>query len=240
MDFEGTYTLQAAPEEVWAHLMDQQTPQSSIPGIERLERLGEETYAFTIHVKHAPLRGAYAGYATVVEQRYPFSYRMTVEGEGQTGKLQGEWAVELRAYNENTVIAYRGSLHLSKAGALLPEPLVKGTIKILIQQFFTALADQLRTTTRRSFSGAPEDMHAAGAELEQINSGHADVSSYPEQVTLLHRVVRWLRLGDNDPVLEEQWATRLRRLGMASALLLLLWIGTRLPRKPVVHGVTRP
>jgi uncharacterized protein len=239
MDFEGTYTLQAAPEEVWACLMDQQTPQSSIPGIERLERLGEETYAFTIHIKHAPLRGSYSGHATVVEQHYPFSYRMTVEGEGQTGKLRGEWLIELRAYNENTVIAYRGNLHLSKAGALLPEPLVKGTIKILIQQFFTALADQLRTTTSRSFSSAPEDTQA-GAELEKINSGHANVSLYPEQVTPMHRVVRWLRLGDKDPVLEEQWATRLRRIGMASVLLLLVWIGTRLPRKPGAHGVTRP
>ena len=239
MDFEGTYTLQAAPEEVWTCLMDQQTPQSSIPGIERLERLGEETYAFTIHLRHAPLGGPYSGHATIVEQRYPSSYRMTVEGEGQTGNLRGEWVVELRPYNENTVIAYRGSLHLSKAGALLPEPLLKGTIKILIQQFFTALADKLRTTTSRSFSGAPEDMHA-GAELEQINSGRADVSSYPEQVTLLHRVVRWLRLGDNDPVLEEQWATRLRRLGMVSVLLLLVWVGTRLPRRPGVRGVTHP
>lgn len=233
MDIEGTYTLQAAPQEVWACLLDQQTLQRTIPGIEELDRLGEDTYAFTMHIKHAPLSGSYSGQVDVVEREYPFSYRVTVESEGQPGKLHSEWTVELRAHNENTVVAYKGTLHLAKAAVLLPIPLVKGTIKVLIQQFFTALADHLRTASR-SYSGTAEDTYAP-LEFNHVNYSRIAVSSSANQPTLLHRIVRQLRLGSNDPLLEEQWVRRLRRIGIVSVLLLLVWIGTRLPRKPATR-----
>ena len=55
MDIDGTYTLQAAPEVVWNLLMDQDMLQQNIPGMERLEQTGEDTYTFTLHIKHAPL-----------------------------------------------------------------------------------------------------------------------------------------------------------------------------------------
>ncbi len=235
MDIEGTYTLQAPAEAVTAFLMDSQALQRTIPGIERLEVVGEHTYAFTLHIKHAPLRGSYSGQAVVVEQQYPLSYRVTLEGDGQPGKLQSEWTVELRAHNENTVVAYKGTLHLAKASTLLPEPLVKGTLKVLIQQFFISLADHLRTASHM-YTTAPEQETHALAELEQENNGRITIPSYPGQHALLHSIVRQLGLGSNDPVLEELWVTRLRRIGIISMLLLLVWIGTRLPRKPT----TRP
>lgn len=233
MNIEGTYTLQAAPEEVWAGLMDLQTLRYTIPGIGRLERHEGDIYAFTMHVKHAPLRGSYSGQAVVIEQEYPLSYRMTVEGEGQPGKFHGEWGIELRPHNENTVVAYKSTVHLTKAAALLPVPLVKGAIKVLIQQFFTALAEHLRTVSR-SYLVTPEDIHAP-AEFKQIHNDRITISSSPHHPTLLLTIVRQLGLGGNDPRLEEQWVIRLRRVGFASMLLLLVWVGTRLPGKLATH-----
>jgi len=233
MNIEGTYTLQAAPEEVWAGLMDLQTLRYTIPGIGQLERHEGEVNTFTMHIRHAPLRGLYSGRAAVLEQEYPSSYRMTVEGEGQPGKFHGEWAIELRPHNENTVVVYKGTLHLTKAGALLPVSLVKGTIKVLTQQFFTTLADHLRTVSS-SYSVTSENMSAL-AEFKQTDNDHIAMASSPHQPALLHKIVRQLGLGGNDAQLEEQWVIRLRRVGFASMLLLLVWVGTRLPRKPVTR-----
>src|SRR5256885_13676838 len=42
MIIEGTYTLQATPEDVWRCLMDEQILRSAIPGLESLERRSEE------------------------------------------------------------------------------------------------------------------------------------------------------------------------------------------------------
>lgn len=232
MDIEGTYTLQAEPEEVWACLKDLQTFQHTIPGIEQLDKIEEDTYAFTMHIKHAPLRGSYAGHAVAIELEHPFSSRLTAEGEGLPGKFHGEWVIELREHNENTVVAYHGTLNLSKAGALLPVPLVKGVIKVLIQQFFTALAGHLRTTSR-SYLANSEDSRTQ-SEFTPLNNGRIAVSSSssPSQPSFLLAFVRQLRLGDNDPLQEELWVIRLRRIGIVSALLLLVWVGTRLPRRP--------
>lgn len=235
MDIEGTYTLQAAPEEVWSCLMDQQTLCRTIPGLERLETVGEHTCAFTLHIRHAPLRGTYSGQAVVIEQHYPLLYRMTIEGEGQPSKIHGECSVQLSAYNENTVIAYKTALHL---GARLPTNLVKGTIKVLIQQFFTSLAEHLRTTSR-TYAATLEDTRL-DSEFAQTGNARFTDAPTPRQPALLHTLVHRLRLGDNDPLLEEQWVTRLRRIGFVALLLLLVWVGTRLPGKPASRKVIRP
>jgi uncharacterized protein len=233
MDIEGTYTLQATTQEVWASLLDLQTLQRTIPGIEELEKLGEDTYAFTIHIKHAPLRGSYSGQVDVIERQYPFSYRVICESEGQPCKLHSEWTIELMAHHEYTVVAYKGTLHLVKAAVLLPIPLVKGTIKVLIQQFFTALADHLHTASR-SYA-ATTGVAYSPSEFNQVNYGRIAISPSVNQPEFFHRVVRQLRLGGNDPLLGEQWVRRLRRIGIVSVLLLLVWIGTRLPRKPATR-----
>lgn len=239
MDIEGTYTLQAAPEEVWQSLMDRQTLRHNVPGLERLETVeetaGRQTCAFTLHIKHAPLRGTYTGQVVVDELRYPTSYRMTLEGEGQQSNFQGIWEIHLSTHNNNTVIAYTGTLTPGKVGAFLPTPLVKGTIRVLIQEFFTSLAEQLRATGRDKSS--PYEYGTTAEEQDEALispapfNGRTSIESSSHAPTRLHMLVHQLGLGDNDPLLEEQWVTRLKRLGTFSALLLLVWIGMRLPRR---------
>ena len=229
MDIDGTYTLQASPEVVWILLMDIQTLQRTIQGIERLERTGEDTYAFTLHIKHAPLRGSYSGNAVATKMEYPYSYHMSAEGEGIPGTFHAEWNITLTAHDENTVVAYQGSLHFSRANVLLPIPLVKGTIKVLIQQFFTAVADHLRSASYM-YQNASE-VHVTQLEVSQIHNDRIAISTFPDKPSFLHTIVRQLGLGDNDPLLEQQWVNRLRRIGIVSMLLFLVWVGTRLPRR---------
>ncbi|HZS75189.1 MAG TPA: carbon monoxide dehydrogenase subunit G [Ktedonobacteraceae bacterium] len=227
MDIEGTYTLQAAPEEVWNSLMDFQTLRQTISGLERLEALGNNTFAFTLHIKHAPLRGTYTGQVQVDDLHYPSSFRMTVDGESQQSNIQGVWDIHLTPHDQNTVISYQGVLNLGKLSGLIPAPLLKGTLKVLIQQFFTSLAEQLRTTSRVYLSSTEENN---GLVVENIahNGQSVDVGGKP---TPLHTLVHTLKLGDSDPLLEEQWVSRLRRFGTISILLLLVWVGTRIPRR---------
>jgi carbon monoxide dehydrogenase subunit G len=229
MDIDGTYTLQASPEVVWILLMDIETLQRTIQGIERLERTGEDTYAFTLHVKHAPFRGSYSGNAVATKLEYPYSYHMRAEGEGTPGAFHAEWNITLTAHDENTVVTYQGSLHFSRANVLLPGPLVKGTIKVLIQQFFTAVADHLRSASY-TYQNASE-VHETQLEVSQIDNGRTAISTFPDKPSFLHTIVRQLGLGDNDPLLEQQWVNRLRRIGIVSMLLFLVWVGTRLPRR---------
>jgi uncharacterized protein len=233
MEIEGTYTLQASPEEVWNSLMDQRTLEHTIPGIQRLETLGDHTYAFDIYVKQTPLKGQYTGQVRVIEQDFPSAYRFTLEGEGQQSKIHGEWTVNLTELNENTVVAYKGTLHFGKISTLLPMPMIKGTIKVFIQQFFAALADQLRTTYP-IYSRATETIDEM-VVLEEVQNEETIVIASADRPALLHIVVQQLGLGKGDPLLEEQWVTRLRRMSLVAVLLLLVWVGTRLPGRLFIH-----
>jgi uncharacterized protein len=229
MDIDGTYTLQAPPEVVLSLLMDLQTLQRTIPGMVGLERMLEDTYTFTLHIKNTPLRGSYSGNATATKLENPLSYHMIAQGEGIPGTFHAEWDISLTAHDDNTVVAYQGSLHFSRANTQLPGILVKGTIKVLIQQFFMSVADLLRSANYpyQNISEA----HIAQLDVSQIHNERVESSSFTDKSSFLHSIVHRLGLGENDPFLEQQWVNRLRRIGIISMLLFLVWVGTRLPRR---------
>ncbi len=230
MEIEGTYTLQAPTEDVWNCLMDGQTIQHAVPGLERLTRIDEHSYTFAIHIRHAPLRGTYTGKASILEPAYPTSYRLHIEGEGPTGKFHSECTIHLNGQNQNTVVSYQSSLQFERGGALIPPPLVKATIRVLLQHFFTVLTDQLRTGRDGPvYVTTLEEMYE-GPFMEEQTSDQLLIRWQSAQ-SPLHRLVRLLRLGERNPDLEEQWVRRLRQVGIVTALLLLVWIGTRLPRR---------
>jgi uncharacterized protein len=240
MDIEGTYTLQATLEEVWQCLIDLQALRHAMPGLERLVSTGQRAYAFTLRIKQAPMRGVYQGKVTVDSASYPdplASYRFSIEGDGQHNPFQGIWDIRLSQQYDNTVVAYSGILNPGKMSAL-PPSLVKGAVKIHIQQFFANLAEKLRTTPDALYPAPGFD--ASEAQEGYQESGHHVLASFNEPIdgessvparTLIHRLVRLVGLGHHDDVLEEQWVTRLKRFGVFSVLLLLVWVGTRLPRR---------
>jgi len=230
MEIEGTYTLQAPTEDVWNCLMDGRTVQRAVPGLERLTSIDEHSYTFTLHIRQAPLRGTYTGKASVLEPVYPASYRLAIEGEGPGGKFHSECAVQLSAQNQNTVVSYQGALHFERGHTLIPAPLVKATIRVLLQHFFTALTDQLRTERDGPIYVTTLEEMYEGPFMEEQTSEQLRIP-HQESLTPLHRFVRLLRLGHQNPDLEEQWTRRLRQVGLVAALLLLVWLGTRLPRR---------
>src|SRR6266496_1352130 len=209
MIIEGTYTLQAPPEAVGRCLMDEQV---------------------------LPLR-SFNGKITVTEQQYPYSYALAYEGEGTQTPYRGEGVVHLSGQGENTVVAYKGTLNAGKTRSLQHPALVKGTAKHLLQQFFTALAEILRTTQPASpaspASPAYVDMVEYLQDTTTFEQPGEPMILHPSAArpTLLHSLVHMLGLGESDPLLEELWVNRLKLWGTIVGFLLLVWIGTRLPRR---------
>ena len=255
MDIEGTYTLQAPVEEVYHSLADEEMLQHAIPGLERLESAGAFAYTFALRVKQAPLRGMYQGKITLLNapsSGLAMSHRFSIEGDGQHNPFEGTWDIRLGQQQGNTVVVYSGALNAGKISALLPPALVKGAVKILIQQFFANVAEQLRTTSEPvspiSDYDASEVQEGYGYIEERAGwieeygreNGDRAVIPFDEPVengtdapgrTLLHRLVRLTGLGQHDPIQEERWVERFKRFGAFSILLLLVWIGTKLPRR---------
>lgn len=235
MQIEGAYTLQATPEEVWNCLRDQQTVQQALPGLERLTQIDDQTYDFALQIRHAPLRGVYAGRAVIAEQPSPATCHLDIEGEDQAHPFRCECEIGLQGQNEHTVVNYQGIVELGHNGTLIPAVQVKATVKVLLQHFFTALTDQLRAVQEPPvYLQTLEELYEMPM-MEEQTSEQLLLMRQDSPPTLLHRLVRRAGLGQNDPVQEEQWVRRLRQVGFVSLLLLLLWVGTRLPKGPTTQ-----
>ena len=226
MDIEGTYTLQARLEDVRNYLADPHVLERTLPGVERLEALDGKNYAITLSIEHGPLAGRFQGQVAVIEHGNPYHLHFTFNGEGRQSKISSDWNIVLDGYEQHTVVAYEANVSLGKPAKGMPAPLLKGAIKLLIQEFFTSLTHQLPPI--------PTDAEA-DEENEQFEADQPHpsiVNSHPtEQPSLAQMIVRRLHLGAGNAGAEEQWVRRVRRFGITSILLLLVWIGTRLPRK---------
>lgn len=235
MDIEGTYTLQAPQEDVWYSLMDAQALRRAIPGVERLEVLGEYKHGITLDIRQSPLMGAYRGQVTVLERHYPTDYSIMFEGEGRQTTISGQGMVQLHTLGENTIVSYKGTVNLGKLATLLPVPVVKGAAKLLIQHFFLALAGQLRVMHPVSMieagRGESNDKLVAQARERNGENYHAEAGTLVTPPAFMHRVVRRLGIGEGNLEQELLWVQRVRRYGVIAGLLFLVWVGTRLPHR---------
>jgi carbon monoxide dehydrogenase subunit G len=226
MIIEGTYTLQAPPEIVWQCLMDERALRQAIPGVERLEQPDEQSIAFHIHQE--PPLGSFSGKITVTEQQYLSYYALTYEGEGNQATYSGEGVVQLSGLGENTVVAYKGTLNAGKERSSQRSTLVKGTVKHLLQQFFSTVTENLRASYADSGVMAEYMQDATVFEQAGEQVGHLPSAAQP---TFLHSLVLMLRLGEGDALREELWVKRLKLYGTLAGFLVLVWVGTRLPRR---------
>jgi carbon monoxide dehydrogenase subunit G len=144
MDIEGTYTFQDAPvEQVWKTLLDPAVLARTIPGCQRLEPTGEDAYEATMNVGVSAVKGVYNGRIVIDDKRAPNHYHITVDGTGTRGFLRGDGALDLAQEDSNTVVSYKGTAQLGGAIAGVGMRMVGGAAKMLINQFFGAIKNEL-------------------------------------------------------------------------------------------------
>jgi carbon monoxide dehydrogenase subunit G len=224
MNIEGTYTFQSKLTEIQQGLTTQEVLQQAIPGLEQLEPIENNRYAVAIHIKYPPLAATYQGQVSLVEDRQSASYRLLIESNGGPNTITGIGSIQLHEIGANTTVIYRGTLTLNKRGTRLTPAVTKGAIKLLIQQFFTSLSDQLRV----NHTNIREDNRDTPSDIVLLHPTPPDLDV---PFSLAHKIVRLLGLGKDNALQEEVWAERIRQIGLVSGFLFLVWIGTRLPRK---------
>ncbi len=237
MNIEGTYTLQAPPQAVWQCLKDKELLLRTFPGLVRFEPAGDDAYEIALQVKSLPLNGTYYGLAHVTENLQPHYYHVmiTTTGDDTQNMLSGNGGIHIKEHNGNTIITYKGSITLSKRGLRVSPAVVKGAAKLLLQQFFTVLAEQLRLqyspqiVATEELAGATV-IRQSGGDIVLLPRVTAD-EAQEERAPIFRTIVRFLGLGGGDPEEEDRWIRRIRRIGIISGLLMLVWIGTRLPRR---------
>lgn len=102
MKIAGEAQLQAPVERVWEAILDPAVLVRTIPGCERLETTGEHTYAMTVTVGVAAVRGTYTGACALSDLRPHESLVLTASGAGSPGTIEAEVAVTLSGNGDGT------------------------------------------------------------------------------------------------------------------------------------------
>src|SRR5919202_3404419 len=152
MKLSGSYTFSAPRDEVWELLMDPTTLQHIIPGCERLEEIGEDTYAAEIKLGLAGVKGDYSGTVRISDREPPERYRLHGDGRGKPGFAKGDGTVELSAEPDSTTtLRYTADAQVGGPIAGVGQRLIEGAAKSIINQSLKALGAEL--TARHSQDG---------------------------------------------------------------------------------------
>jgi carbon monoxide dehydrogenase subunit G len=139
MKIEGTQELRARRERVYQSLIDPEVLRRCIPGCERLEQTGENTYAATLRTGVGSIKGVFTGNVRLEDMRPPEHYRIVVDGKGQPGFLKGAGDLDLEARGEETFISYQGDVQVGGTIAGVGQRMIQGAARMMATQFFTAI-----------------------------------------------------------------------------------------------------
>jgi carbon monoxide dehydrogenase subunit G len=144
---DGTHELEATRERVYQSLVNPEVLQRCIPGCERLERTGDNTFAATIRTSVGSIKGVYNGSLRLEDLREPEHFRMVVEGKGPPGFLKGSGDLDLEQDGAVTRVKYAGDVQVGGTIASVGQRMIQGTAKMMATQFFTCLAAEAQSAT---------------------------------------------------------------------------------------------
>lgn len=247
MDIEGTYTFQAPIQQVWNTLLDPEVLARCLPGVESMRETSPDTYAVQASLTIGAVKGTWAGTVALTEKQAPSHYRLTGEFNSPRGFVKGDGAIDLTAQGSNTVAHYKGTPQLGGAIAGVAMRMIPGLSKQMANQFFGAVAQELRAKEEPAAVAAPAQAAPAATSAPQPTHAPASAprttrpttSSAAQSVAItrpaagqpgfLIQLVRLLKVSDGSPEDEQRWAQRLV-LGGVGAVIAIALLGFILGR----------
>jgi carbon monoxide dehydrogenase subunit G len=145
MKIEDTHELRASRAAVYAAMVDPAVLARTIPGCEKLEKTGENTYSLTLRAGVGSIKGLFTGNVRLEEMRPPEHYKILVDGKGQPGFLKGSGDVDLADRDGVTEIRYSGDVQVGGTIAGVGQRMIEGAAKMLALQFFVATEAEAQT-----------------------------------------------------------------------------------------------
>jgi carbon monoxide dehydrogenase subunit G len=160
----GQATLHAPVEKVWAALLDPSVLVRTIPGCERLEATGENSYAMTVTAGVAAIKGTYAGSCELRDLQPHRSLVMAAQGAGAPGTLAADVKVDFADRGDGTTeISYDADTVVGGMVGGVGQRMLTSVSRRMANEFFTAVDRAL--TEEGSGGQQPGDAAAPRAEV---------------------------------------------------------------------------
>jgi carbon monoxide dehydrogenase subunit G len=162
MKVSGTATLAAPPDRVWDALNDPAVLVRTIPGCQRLEAVGEDSYRMTVAAGVASVKGIYQGEVTISEQAPPDRFVLTAAGSGAPGTVSARVLVSLAGAADGTILTYDADAIVGGMIGGVGQRMLAGVAKKTAGDFFSAVDDVLNGSTPAPVASSEASARPAG------------------------------------------------------------------------------
>lgn len=136
MKVSGEAVLHAPAERVWQALHDPAVLVRALPGCERLESTGPDTYTMVVTAGVASVRGTYSGEVKLHEEQPPDSFVMSASGAGSPGTVSTEVQVRLAEAAGVTTLRYDADSVVGGVIGGVGQRMLAGVAKKTAAEFF--------------------------------------------------------------------------------------------------------
>ena len=137
MNMNDSREIAAAPEEVWAAILNPDVLRQCVPGCESMEGSPEEGFDATVVQKVGPVKAKFSGKVNLQDMNPPHSVKLVGEGKGgAAGFAKGEATVTLAPSATGTTLTYDVDAKVGGKLAQLGSRVIDGFAKKMADQFF--------------------------------------------------------------------------------------------------------
>jgi len=141
----GKQSIQAPRQEVFSRLIDPESIASCLPGVEKLEKVGDNEYSMSMNVGIGMVKGTYTGKVRLSNMNAPTDYQMYVDGSGRPGFIKGTGSVRLtEGENNSTDIEYDGDVEVGGPIGSVAQRMLGGVANRMVGQFFGCIEAKIK------------------------------------------------------------------------------------------------
>jgi carbon monoxide dehydrogenase subunit G len=191
MKINGTATLNAPRDRVWAALNDPAVLVRTIPGCEKLESVGADRYAMTVTAGVASIKGSYLGDVALTDPEPPSAFTLKASGAGAPGTVDADVRVTLDDSGDGrTLLTYAADAVVGGAVGGVGQRVLAGVAKKTAGEFFrnvdAVLAEQSVAAVPGQPGFPPLEAAAGAPTVEEVadavNGGSAAEPAAPPRV----------------------------------------------------------
>ncbi|MGP3956567.1 SRPBCC family protein [Nonomuraea sp. 3N208] len=143
MKVAGSAVIGVQRNQVWAALQDPAVLVRTIPGCERLEECGPDTYRMTVNAGVASIKGVYQGEVALADPLAPESFTLKARGQGAPGTVDATVQVRLSEIDGGTRVDYDADAVIGGTIGGVGQRMLGSVAKRTAGEFFAAVEEHL-------------------------------------------------------------------------------------------------
>ncbi|MEV4807492.1 carbon monoxide dehydrogenase subunit G [Nonomuraea sp. NPDC049421] len=143
MNVAGSVVIEVDRDRLWAAFRDPAVLVRTIPGCERLEECGPDTYRMTVNAGVASVKGVYQGEVALSDPLPPERFTLKARGQGAPGTVDATVQVRLSEADGGTRVDYDAEAVIGGMIGGVGQRMLGSVAKRTAQEFFSAVEQHL-------------------------------------------------------------------------------------------------